>query len=319
MPAGGLTDETPDAFEGGGIPWADTPVELGSGGRDEMGMSVDGSAVLPARGFTGFVTVAFEIEREVQGRHTHGLGMGRGVFEEAFEIVSPYVEDDLAGAGLLALLGDEEAFHVRAMQAHLEEVGDLRVGRTYQSPLIVGFTDHFFGDDLPERIDVHFFVGLCWSGEALRKRANEALFGRGVHDGEGDFLEGPGEVDGEGSMEKLRDLMAVIAEGSATPGAKNQGIVAMGLGYGEDLRDTLAQDRRELVDLRGAGVLGQRSGGGDEGGVVRGGKQVVLVIPEHRDVRRVDHGVAVEAASLGPMVAVHGPVLEGEVEGAGTT
>jgi hypothetical protein len=63
------------------------------------------------------------------------------------------------------------------MHAHLEEVGDLRIGRTHEPPFVVGFADHFFGDDFPERIDVHFFVGLFGRGEALREGADEALFG----------------------------------------------------------------------------------------------------------------------------------------------
>ncbi len=82
--------------------------------------------------------------------------------------------------------------------------------------------------------------------EPLREGADEALFGRGIHDGEGDFLEGPREVDGEGAVEEFGDLMSVIAKGSATPGAENLLVVSIELGDRIVRGDTLAKDCREL-------------------------------------------------------------------------
>ena len=56
---------------------------------------------------------------------------------------------------------------------------------------------------------------LC--AKPLRERADEALLGRGVHDGEGDFLERSRELAGERSMEKLRHEVSIITEGTAAP------------------------------------------------------------------------------------------------------
>ena len=57
--------------------------------------------------------------------------------------------------------------------------------------------------------------------KTLGERADEAPFGRGVHDGKGDLLEEAGEFDIESSMEEFRDEVPVVAEGAATPGAKD--------------------------------------------------------------------------------------------------
>ena len=312
MPTRGFADEVPDAFEGGGVPRADAGEELRPGGRDQMGMRVDGAAVFPAGGFAGFITVAFEIEREVQGRHAHGLGMGRGILEEALEIVSPYVEDDLAGACFVPLFRDEEALHVGAMQAHLQEVRDLRVGRPDQSPLVVGLADHFLGDDLPERLD----EGFGRFEEAFGERADEPLLRGGVDDGEGDLLEGAGELNGKGSMEELGDQLSVVTEGAATPRSEDQGVMSLGFSHGEDLEDALHQDVGQLRVVVRKHFLRQGSGRGDERGQVGGGEELVLVVAEDRDVSRVDHGVAVERGPVVAVIFIHRRVFDREEERA---
>jgi hypothetical protein len=56
---------------------------------------------------------------------------------------------------------------------------------------------------------------LC--AKPLRERADEALFRRSIDDGESDFFEGAGELDGDRSMEEFGDEVSVITEGTAAP------------------------------------------------------------------------------------------------------
>lgn len=67
MPASGFTDEFPDPFQGGGIPRSKATKELRAGGSNKVGMGVDRPSVLPAGRFAGLVSVAFQVERKVQG------------------------------------------------------------------------------------------------------------------------------------------------------------------------------------------------------------------------------------------------------------
>ena len=53
--------------------------------------------------------------------------------------------------------------------------------------------------------------------KTLRERADEALFRRGIDNGESDFFEGASELDGDRSMEEFGDDVSVISEGTATP------------------------------------------------------------------------------------------------------
>jgi hypothetical protein len=60
------------------------------------------------------------------------------------------------------------------MHAHLEEVGDLWVGRADQTPLVVGLPDYFLTYDFPERFDVDLLFGFL---ESLGERPDELFLG----------------------------------------------------------------------------------------------------------------------------------------------
>ena len=193
-------------------------------------------------------------------------------------------------------------------------MGDLRIGRPDEAPFVVGLADHFLGDDFPERLDVDGLVGLL---ETFRKGADELLLGRGVDDGEGDLLEGPFEVVFQRLMEELRDEMAVVTEGPATPGAEDKRVVAVHLRHGQDLADAVTEDVGDMDEFFRMEVLGERSRRGDERGPIGGREQAMVVVPEDGHVRRVDHSIAVAVMSFPTMIGIHRRVFDGQIKGTG--
>ena len=69
-------------------------------------------------------------------------------------------------------------------------------------------------------------------------------------------------------MEELGDLVAVVAEGTATPGSEDERVVAMRLGDHQDLADAATEDLGDMDEFFRMEMLGERSRRGDEGGQI---------------------------------------------------